>query len=40
MDPLSQPYIQSVRPLAIVAGEETKISLKGFNLAHSGTRQV
>jgi hypothetical protein len=40
MDPFSQPYIQSVRPLAIVAGQETKISFKGFNLAHSGTRQV
>ncbi|CAM6045328.1 unnamed protein product, partial [Sphagnum compactum] len=39
VNPLSQPYIQSVRPLAIVAGQETKICFKGFNLGHSsGTR--
>ncbi|CAM6077331.1 unnamed protein product [Sphagnum tenellum] len=38
VDPLSQPYIQSVRPIAIVAGQETNISCNGFNLARSGTR--
>jgi hypothetical protein len=40
VDPLSQPYIQSVRPIAIVAGQETNISCNGFNLARSGTRYV
>jgi hypothetical protein len=40
VDPLSQPYIQSVRPIAIVAGQETNISCNGFNLACSGTRYV
>jgi hypothetical protein len=41
VNPLSQPYIQSVRPLAIVAGQETKICFKGFNLGHSsGTRYL
>lgn len=37
-EPLYHPYIQSVRPLAIVAGQETSMVVKGFNLTKSGTR--
>jgi hypothetical protein len=37
-EPLSYPYIQAVRPLAIVAGEQNTLVLKGFNFTHPGTR--
>jgi hypothetical protein len=37
-EPLSYPYIQAVRPLAIVAGEQNTLVLKGFNFTQPGTR--
>lgn len=38
LQPWSFPYIQSVRPLAVEAGEPTNITLKGFNLTLPDTR--
>jgi hypothetical protein len=32
------PYIQSVRPLAVEAGQAATITLKGFNLTAPDTR--
>lgn len=32
------PYIQSVRPLAVEAGEAVTIAVKGFNLTPPNTR--
>jgi hypothetical protein len=37
-DPLSTPFIQSVRPLAMVAGQKINVVVKGFNFLKSGTR--
>jgi hypothetical protein len=37
-EPVSYPYIQAVRPLAIVAGEQNTLVLKGFNFTQPGTR--
>ena len=39
-DPLSSPYIQSVRPLAIMSGQRTSLVVTGLNLTKTGTRYV
>ena len=38
IDSWGDPYIQSVRPLAVEAGQAATITVKGFNLTAPDTR--
>lgn len=37
-NPFESPYLLSVRPLAVVAGEENRVVVNGFNLTSAVTR--
>jgi hypothetical protein len=37
-NPLESPYLLSVRPLAVVAGQQNSLFVSGFNLGRAVTR--